>query len=234
MNLISCLGCPEIFNQISIFFLADIEFSLLIVFKLWVVEHLLGNTLASEEPDTLQIQIGFFSEDGMHCQYVLSEMINSLQEAVHQVQGLIKHLSLSWILLIFDMIDSVIFWLIVVEEELDSLTLLVGMVDEESLVVVQVELGGMSLVKFIEGISVFLGCWFLAIISRFFSSCLGFGLSCWLFLGREGRFDGLSNCLDISNSVNDLLQSSNSFPPLGSIGHRLSESTIENSLEGCR
>lgn len=226
---ISSLGTPEILDKVSVFLLADVEFSLLIVFKLWVVNHLLGNTLSSEKPDTFNVKVRLITKSGVHCQYVLSEMIDSLQEAVHQVQGLVKNLSLSWILLILDMVDSVLSWHVVVKEELNSFSLLVGVVHEESLVVVQVKLAGVSLVKFIKRINVFLGC-FLTIFSLF-SSCLGLIYSNWLFLGGQGRLDGLGRCLSVSNSVDNFWQLGNSFPPSVNVGHCLSESTIENCLE---
>lgn len=71
MNLLSVdnftnLGSPEISDELSVFWLVDVKKSLLVVFELWVVNHFLWDSVSSEEPDSFDIKIGFFTEDGGH------------------------------------------------------------------------------------------------------------------------------------------------------------------------
>jgi hypothetical protein len=216
---------------LSVGFVGDIEFSLLVILELGVVEHLLGNSLASEEPDSLDVEVRLFSEDCVHGECVLSEVVDSLEESIHHVEGLIKNFTFTRVLVILTEVDSVVFRDIVVKEELEAFSLLVLVVDEEGLEVVEVELAGVGLVEFIKGINILLDNG-LTILINCGLLHLGLGYNHWLLLNREGRLDGLGAELDGSESGNYLWELGNSLNPGGDVGEGLSESTIEDYLEG--
>lgn len=63
---LSSFSAPEISNEVFVFFFGDVEFSLSVVFKLWVVNHFLWDSVTSEEPDSFDVKVWFFSENGHH------------------------------------------------------------------------------------------------------------------------------------------------------------------------
>jgi hypothetical protein len=97
---ITGLGRPEFSDELFVFGFAEVKFSNIVVFKLRMFLHLFRDTLSSEEPDTLDFKVGFFTKDSNHSESVLSEVIESLEETVHEVSGLIEDFSFTWILLV--------------------------------------------------------------------------------------------------------------------------------------
>ena len=127
---------PEVGNKLLIFSVGDIKFSGLVVFELRVINHFLGNSLSSEEPDSFNIKIGLISNDDVHSEGVFSKVINSLEETIHEIAGLIEDFSFSGVLIILKMIDAVSIIVVVIPEELETCSFLVFVVDEESLEVI--------------------------------------------------------------------------------------------------
>jgi len=95
VDLLSLFGAPEVSDQFLVIFIINIQFSAFIVFELWVVNHFLWYSLSSEEPDTLDFKFGFISQHQVGGQTVLPEVVNSLEESVQNVGGLIEDLSLT-------------------------------------------------------------------------------------------------------------------------------------------
>lgn len=135
-NSLIFLGGPEVGNKLLIFSVGDIKFSGLVVFELRVINHFLGNSLSSEEPDSFNIKIGLISNDDVHSEGVFSKVINSLEETIHEIAGLIEDFSFSRVLIILKMIDAVSIIVVVIPEELETCSFLVFVVDEESLEVI--------------------------------------------------------------------------------------------------
>ena len=79
-------------NELSVSLVLDVELSSLEVVELVVLEHLSGNALASEEPDTLNLEelaVGLLSDNGVR-ESVGSELIlASLDEHVQEVLSLV-------------------------------------------------------------------------------------------------------------------------------------------------
>lgn len=95
VDFLSLFGAPEVSDQFLVIFIINIQFSAFIVFKLWVVDHFLRDSLSSEEPDTLNFKLGFVSEHQVSGQAVLSEVVDSLEETIQHVGSLVKNLSLT-------------------------------------------------------------------------------------------------------------------------------------------
>jgi len=105
VNNVSNFGSPEIRNELLISFILNIEFSDGVIFELWVVLHFLWDSLSSEEPDSFDFEVWFFSEHAVHGEGVLPEVVNSLEETVQEVGSLIDNLSFSLILFVVDEVD---------------------------------------------------------------------------------------------------------------------------------
>jgi hypothetical protein len=136
------LGSPEFGDELSVFFLGDIEFSLCVVFELWVVEHLLGNALASEKPDSFNLKVGFFSQNSHHCECVGSEVVDSLEESVHEVLCLVENNTFTFVLFVVNEVDGVSLWVVGLEEFLHAFSFLVWEVNKESLEFWENKFGG--------------------------------------------------------------------------------------------
>jgi len=93
-------GTPEISNELPVSFVVNIQFSDLVIFKLRVFLHFLWDSLSSEEPDSLDLKVGFFSQDCVHGEGVLSEVVESLEEAIQQVGSLIENFTLAFVHLV--------------------------------------------------------------------------------------------------------------------------------------
>jgi len=136
---ISNFSTPEISDQFSIFFTVHIQFSEFIIFKLWVVFHFLRNSLSSEEPNSFNFKIGLLSQNSVHGKRVLSEMVNSLQEAIHHVLGLEQNCTLTFIFVVVNEINTVSCFIVIFEEEFYAFSFLVLVIDKESLETEEIE-----------------------------------------------------------------------------------------------
>jgi len=213
---IAFLGSPEFSDEFLVLWLRHVEFSGLVVLKLRVLLHLFGNSLASEQPDSLNFEVGLLAEDGVDGEGVLSEVVDSLEEALHEVDGLVEDLALTGVFLVVQVVDGVAFRVEVLEELVDGGTLLVGVVDEESLEFEEVELGRR---EHVEGVDVLLlGCLFFLLGSRLSDFSLALNL--------DDGLDNLLSHLDVSESLDNLRNLSNSLEPSSYVGHTLLESSI--------
>jgi len=94
------LKAQEISDELFIGFIIKAQLPNFIVFELWVVLHLLWDSLSSEDPHSFDFKLWFLTYDSVHGPGVLSEVINSLQESIHKVNSLVKNSSFSFIELI--------------------------------------------------------------------------------------------------------------------------------------
>jgi hypothetical protein len=218
------LGCPVVSDEVSVSFDVDGKLSLLVVLELGVVEHLLGDDLASVKPDSFDVERGLLSNDGVHGKDVSSEVVASLEESVEVVCGLVENDSLAFALLVLDVEDDISISIVVVEEELEAffLLLLLGEVDEVGLESVEVELGGG---EDIEGVNFLL-------FDGFSGFCLDDFLLSFNGLGLKDGLEGLLGEFDVSKSVNNFWEFADSFHPCGGVSHSFSESSVEDGLEG--
>jgi hypothetical protein len=81
---------------------------------------------------------------------MLSEVVHSLEEAVHEVDSDVEDLTFTGVFLIVKEVDGVSLRVVYLEEFIYSSTLLVWMVNVESLEVEEIELAGW---EFVEGVS---------------------------------------------------------------------------------
>ncbi len=130
------LGCPEFGNEVAVILIIHAEFSDLVVLELRVVLQLLRNALASEEPHSLDFEAGFFSEDSMGSEAVLSEVVESLQESIQQVRCLVENHTFTFVFLVVEEVDGVAFSVVLLQEGGHAFSLLVLAVHEEGLEVV--------------------------------------------------------------------------------------------------
>jgi len=93
IELLSLFGAPEVSDQFLVIFIINIQFSAFIVFELWVVDHFLWYSLASEEPHSLDFKFWFIAQHQVGGQAVLPEVINSLEETVQHVGSLVENLT---------------------------------------------------------------------------------------------------------------------------------------------
>jgi len=141
-------------DELSVSLILDVKLSSLEVIELVVLEHLSGYALASEEPDTLNLEelaVGLLSDNGVR-ESVGSELIlASLDEHVQEVLSLVVlDVVLVVVALVLNEVDSVSFGIVVFPESLHSLGgLLVTKVDEVGLELWEDELGGR---KEVEGV----------------------------------------------------------------------------------
>jgi len=225
VDYLSLLGAPEIGDEFSVFLFVDAELGLLIVFELGMVQHLLGNSLSSEQPHSLNFKVWLLSKHGVHGESVLSEVINSLEESVEVVGGLVKNHTLTFVLLVVNEVDGVSLSVVVLEEELHALSSSVFVVDNEGLECEQVEGTGREHVQRID--ILLFGLWFIASLGLFgFLNFLDFFL-----FGGSNWLDDLGSEVHVTESLHSFGQVNNSVNEVGSVGHCLSESTIQSSLE---
>lgn len=224
------LGAEELLDELLVGFVVEGEFSLVIVLELRVIDHLLRNALASEEPDGLDVKVGDLSNDGHHGEGVASERVDSLEETVHEVAGLIEDNTLTFVLVVLGVVEAVALVVVVLEEEVNTLGLLdiVGEVNEVGLECHQVELAGR---EFIEGIDGLNGGGFS--ICFLLGGSSGSGFLLLLLLGGSNGLLGLGAELDVTESLDDLREGDESLEPGSNVGgNGLSEATVEGNLEG--
>jgi hypothetical protein len=225
------LGAEEFLDKSLVSLVVDIEFFLVVVFKLRVINHLLRNTLSSEEPDGLDVKVGNLTNDGHHSESVSSEWINSLEETVHKVAGLIKDNTLTFVLIVLGVVEAVSLVIVVVEEEINTFSslLLWGEVNEIGLESGDIEFAGW---ESIEGIDSLERSGIL-ISSGLLGSSLGSWFLFLFLLGWSNGFLGLGTELDVTESLDDLWEGDEFLEPGRNVGGNwLSEATIEGNLEG--
>jgi hypothetical protein len=136
---ITILSAQEVTNKVSILFIINTQLLSSIVFELWVILHLSWNFFSSEDPHSLDFKLWLFSKDGVHGPSVLSKVVNSLQETIHKVKGLVENNSLTFVHLVVEFPYGETFLIVLLEEGLHGFISLVWVVNEESLEVVHVE-----------------------------------------------------------------------------------------------
>ena len=146
------LSAEELVDELSVSLVLDVEFSSLEVVELVVLEHLSRDTLASEEPDSLNLEelaVGLLGDNGVG-ESVGSELIlASLDEHVEEVLGLvILNVVLVVIALVLDKVDGIAFGIVILPESLHTFGgFLVSKVDEVRLELGEDELGGREEIK---------------------------------------------------------------------------------------
>lgn len=224
----SVFVAEEVADELSVFFVVNAEFSLVVVFELRVVNHLLRDTLASEKEDSFDVEIGFLTSDGKRCEDVLSEVVHSLEETVHQVGGLVENNTFTFVLVVLGVEEGVSFFVVVVEEVLHTFTLSVSNVNEVVLEIVEDQLGRREEIK---GIFLLLGESFF--FSGLFSLLGGSSGSLLFFLRWGNDLHGLSSELDVTDSLDNFGESKELEDPLFNVsGNGLSSTGINGNLEG--
>lgn len=129
------LSAEEFGNGLLVIFIGDIELFLGPVLELRMVDHLVGDTLASEEEDSHHLKIGLLTKDSDLGEAVVSEfVIHSLEETVHEVGELIEDLAFTIVLLVVAEVDRVSIDVVGLPESVHTISgLLVTEVDEEGL-----------------------------------------------------------------------------------------------------
>jgi len=100
VSLLELLVLEEFVNQSLVLSIGGIKSPLLVVLELRVVNHLLGNFESSEHPDGHDVKLGLFTDDGHDGPGVLSELVASLDETLHEILGLVEHLALFLVLFV--------------------------------------------------------------------------------------------------------------------------------------
>ena len=84
---------PEFSEKLVILGVVDgIHLSVLVVFELRMVVHLLRNFGTSEEPDTHDVVVTFNTDNSVSSESVLLEVVDSLHETIEEVVSLEKNL----------------------------------------------------------------------------------------------------------------------------------------------
>ena len=96
------LGSPESSEECNVCGIVQVHPALLVVLELWVVNGFLGNGGASEEPDTLDFEVGLLTKDDVSGESVLSELVESLEETLAEVLSLVEDLALSLVLVVVE------------------------------------------------------------------------------------------------------------------------------------
>jgi len=227
----SFFSAPEVSDQSLILCIINAELSLGVVFELWVVNHFLGDSLSSEQPDTFNLELGLFTEEQVGSKGVLPEMVNSLQESVQHVFGLEHNNSLAFVHLVVNVEDAESLPVVLLEEGFHSLSSSILRVHEESLEVVKIECGGW---EHVQGVGLFL-LWgfllvaFMSITVMFF--LLRGNLLLLFLLGGEVGLDDLGSEFDVTKSLLGLWEVHDSLNEGSSVGHSFSEPTVEGYLE---
>jgi len=224
-------SAPEVADELAVSLVADVELASLVVLELGVVNHLLRDALSAEEPDTLNLEVGLLAKDSGVREGIGSELVvHALEEAVHEVGGLVKQLTLALILLVVHEVDRVALRVVVIEEVLHSLSgFLVTEVHEVGLEVGQHELAGRKEIQRVLSS----GLLFALLVVT--SGLLGSGSGCLnlllLLLSNVSRLETLLGELGVSDAGNNLRVLDVGLEPGSHVGHSLAEATIEDGLE---
>jgi len=213
------------------------------IFVLWVVLDLEWNSISSPYKYSSNLQIRFSSIDSHGSKTILSEMIESLQESIHKIQGMMELLSFTLILVIVDVPDGETSWVILLPELSDGLFLIRG-IDDEGLEVEEIEGGWWEVIQWV--LCLFFGLFTILVLILYlrFGFILylwfGFILYLWLrfillFWGFEAGAEGWKLLLGKDGwSIEGLevVMGGQGGEPLSQVGETLSELVIEVDSEG--
>ena len=138
-NLTGIFGSHKLLYDCQVSLAVPVHLAGLHVLKLGVIDQLLGDTLASDKHDTHKLKVWLVSEHKELAKRVLSEVFESLNEALKKILEHIANLTLFANLLIVEEPESVTFFVNLFHELGVTYTLLVGTVDEESFEVEKIE-----------------------------------------------------------------------------------------------
>ena len=133
---VSLLEAPELGDKGLILGVGGVELLLFVVFELWVVNHLLWDFVTSEHPDGDDVELWLLTNNGDGSPSVLSEVIDSLEEAVEQVVELVLLHTFTFVLVVVQEVDAVAISVVVFKEVLHTLASFVRLIHEEGLEVV--------------------------------------------------------------------------------------------------
>lgn len=129
---------PEFSDELEIFLVVEVHLACLVVLVLWMVNHFCWDFLSSEAPDALNVKFWLVSDDAHSCESVLSEVVESLEEALHQVFSLVEDLTFVSVLVVVEEPERVAFWVVLLLQGSHTASSLVLVVDHESLEVEEV------------------------------------------------------------------------------------------------
>ena len=138
-NLTGIFGSHKLLYDCQVSLAVPVHLAGLHVLKLGVIDQLLGDTLASDKHDTHKLEIWLVSEHEELAERVLSEVFESLDETFKEVLEHVANLTLFAHLFIVEEPKSVAFFVNLSHELVETHTLLVGTVDEESFEVEKIE-----------------------------------------------------------------------------------------------
>lgn len=95
LDFFTLLAAPELTDERDIFGLSRVKLAVAVVLELRVIDGLLRNFGAAEEPDTFNLKTGLCAKHCMTRKCVLAEGIESLYEAVGQVDSLKEYCALA-------------------------------------------------------------------------------------------------------------------------------------------
>ena len=133
-------GTPESSDESFILWIVlDVHLALLVVLKLRMVNSFLRDSCASEKPNTINVKIGFLTENKMSCESMLSESVESLKEILAEVLSLVHDLTFTLILVVVQEPYGIACWIENFLKLISSCTRLVLMVHVESLEVEKIK-----------------------------------------------------------------------------------------------
>ena len=215
------LGAHVLSDEGHVGVVGPVQLAGLHVFPLGMIDELLGDAFATHKKDTLDLKIGLVLGHADSTEGVLSEAIKSLDETFKHVLEHVHNLAFSADLVVVYEPPTEAVLALLLEHLIDSDTLLVGVIDEESLKVEEVELT--SLCEFIKRVDV------LLLSGLGSSGGSGLGL---LLLSLDDGLHGLGALLDLTEDGDEFGKGSNARKPGTDLSASLLESGIEDHLEG--
>ena len=218
------LGAHVLSDEGHVGVVGPVQLAGLHVFPLGMIDELLGDAFATHEKDTLDLKIGLVLGHADSTEGVLSEAIKSLDETFKHVLEHVHNLAFSADLVVVHEPPAEAVLALLLEHLVDSNTLLVGVVDEESLEVEEIELASLGqFIKRVDDLS----------LGGLGSSSGGSSLGL-LLLNLDDGLHGLGGHLDVTVDSSELGEGRNALKPGTDLSSGLLESLIEDKLEGTR
>jgi len=220
------LGRHELSGEIGIGSVLHVHLTGAHVLELGVVNALLRDDRTADEKDTGHLHGGLGTEKAKLTESVLAEVIETLQEALEEVNELVLNGTFVADLLVVKEPEGVALPIALSKELVETFSGLIGRVDVVRLEVEEIEGSRGESLK-----------WVHLLLRRIFWLRLG-GLGGSLLLslglllhGELGRLDCLRTRLDIAESAHKGWKASHADKPSRNGGHALLEALIEAGLE---
>lgn len=144
------LGGEEISDKNEILGFTQVELAGLHVLELGMVDELLSDDLTSDKEDTLDLKTGLFTEHANLTERVLLEALKSGDETLKEVLEHVLNGSFLADLLVVEVPEGPSFAVNLGHHAFVTFGLLVGDIDEVGLEVVDIEVGGWELIKWVH------------------------------------------------------------------------------------